>query len=518
MSFRVLAHDLCPYNPNLVQLDWQAPLTSTKFTRKGPKVRSRRVRHVRASKEDERAGRPRPSSLAQQAFPLASIQEYTFIRRDSDYEPLVAEIWNDQIHRGWPRAIPYTTPEGVNVAVRQCVKFISTDDSAYYILLCGGIIGYTSWRHDRVSIKTLPQLFHKTRISAVRALRKDIASLGHRMPSDALLASILSFALQETVYHNDAVECPPWPKSPLARAQLLNWAGGLHHHSHHLDAFFGLLQRRGGFETVTDPGLRRLVHICDLLTSSLTATAPRFPRPDSGQSPVSINQLDLDAGALQLSSTFGARFKQFSPLSWQFLEPLVDLLPDLRQVTVAIDMHHRSLGQAPPLGKLADLANYVHWSILSLRDASEPAIRTDATDATEVGMRAIARQTLEPVRLAILVFSNLLIFPVSISAGVAAYLASSLRDLYEHNQVRIFEPEFEAWILAMGYIASWGTNDRLWFLVRLKRMIDSLSRSRGEEPSLEAWLDIMRGFLWWEHVCVVPLSEAWADMYNKTST
>ncbi|RMZ90600.1 hypothetical protein DV736_g2166, partial [Chaetothyriales sp. CBS 134916] len=515
MAFRILTHDLCPYNPSLVELDWQVPITSTKFARKNPKVRSRKIRHARINKEDERCPRPtsrkqaprsRQSSVAQQAFPIASLQEYTFIRKDSDYEPLVAEIWNDQIHRGWPKAIPYTTPQGINVAVRQCIKFISTDDSAYYILLCGGIIGYTSWRHDRVSIKTLPRLFHKTRINAVRALRKDVVSLGHGMPSDALLATILSFALQETVYHNHTVESPPWPKSPLARAQLLNWAGDLNQHSHHLDAFFSLLERRGGFGTVTDPGLRRLIYICDLLTSSVNATAPRFPQPDSRQPPVSISQLEFDADALQLSSTFGAMFKQFSPLSWQFIEPLIDLLPDIRQVTVAIDMHHRSLGKAPPLGKLADLANSVHWRILSLRERSEHSSSNaqtttpaETTDPHEMGMRFIARQTLEPVRLAILIFSNLAIFPVSISAGVAAHLASSLRDLYERNQVRIFEPEFEIWILAMGCIASWGTNDRLWFLARLKHMTDRLSRSRGEELSLDAWLHIMRGFLWWEH-------------------
>ena len=268
--FSVMDLDLRPYedNDDHYRLDWRAPITPRKFTIADKASRTLKLRNGPTHKDDDchkashqharKCGSRRTSRhQVSKSLPL----DYAFIRRDDAYEDFVQEIWHDQITRGWPKAIPYTTTQGINVAVRQCVKFISADDSAYYILLCGGIIGYTSSRHDRVNTKTLPRLFHKTRISAVRALRDAISKLEDGMPTDSLMAGILSFALQETVYENDLTEAPRWPKSPLARAQLLGWVGGLHSRSHHLEAFYQLLERRGGLHTVTEPGLRRMIYL-----------------------------------------------------------------------------------------------------------------------------------------------------------------------------------------------------------------------------------------------------------------
>ena len=264
--------ELQPYeglNDGRVRLQWKDPVPLTKLKKASPVSHTHQVkRSPRHNSEHARCrhcevsstGRCRkhPRSPRKDA-PRKGLPQYAFMRRDADYEDLVHEIWHDQITRGWPKAIPYTTKQGINVAVRQCVSFIYTDDSAYYILLCGGIIGYTSARQDRVNMKTLPRLFHKMRVRAVQALRSDIAGLDEGIPSDALLAAILSFALQETVYDNEVGDEPQWPKSPLARAQLLNWVGGLPRQSAHLEAFYQLLERRGGLETITDPGLRRLL-------------------------------------------------------------------------------------------------------------------------------------------------------------------------------------------------------------------------------------------------------------------
>ena len=267
---------------------------------------------------------------------------------------------------------------------------------------------------------------------------------------------------------------------------------------------------------------------CDLLTSSVNATSPRYP--PLGSKDTAISTLELDNEASTLRQQFASRFKNFSLLSWQFLEPLFELLPDLRDVTVAVDMHHRTKGQQPQLNHLVDFANSVHWRALSLCDrkfespgncSCTPADTSAENDQNEdhVMMSTIVKQTLQPVRLAVLIFSNLVIFPITFSAGVGTNLASSLRDLYENHQVRVFETDLEMWVLAMGCLASWGTNDRAWFLTNLKQMTDTLCSVKSEDggagASLPVFLEVMRGFLWWEHVCLVPMKEVWAEMYDR---
>lgn len=541
--FSVTDLELHPYSApsqSSNRLDWRAPLTPQKYTK--AKRLNRLLKSREASDKDEckhcqrhvLSKKTSSDEATDDESPpmLKGLDDYAFIRRDADYEPFVQEVWHDQIVRGWPKAIPYTTEQGINVAVRQCINFISMDDAAYYILLCGGIIGHASARQDQISIRNMPSLFHKVRVRAVQALRKDITRLKHGVPTDALMASILSFALQETIYDDHAGEGPGWPKSPMARAQLLSWAGGLNRQSKHLLAFYDLLERRGGLKTVTEPGLRRMIQLCDLLTSSTTAASPRYPLCVPSQNLTASGWIELDNSAMQLHQTFGSKFKAFTSISWQFLEALMSLLPIIRDVTVAIDLHKRTGGDRPSLGELVDFANSVHWKILCLGKHKDPKIRVSGSTAdirmeansvsTEQGMKEmIWRQTLEPVRLAALIYSNLVIFPVAHSAGVGRNLAQLLRQLYESDQVRIYETQLEMWVLAMGCVASWGTADRSWFVEKLKvhtMTIFVMDESCDFDPlemEQHDFLNLMRGFLWWEPVCFVPMREVWEEAFEK---
>ena len=140
-------------------------------------------------------------------------------------------------------------------------------------------------------------------------------------------------------------------------------------------------------------------------------------------------------------------------------------------------------------------------------------------------MHTIAKQTLEPVRLAVLIYSCLVMFPVSFETGVVTNFACCLRELYDTKQVRIFDPELEMWVLAMGCTASWGSNDREWFIKKLKDVVDELccchEATHGTEvvnesgPCLEVFLEMMRGFLWWTYGCEVSMREIWEEIYGK---
>ena len=176
------------------------------------------------------------------------------------------------------------------------------------------------------------------------------------------------------------------------------------------------------------------------------------------------NKLEMDLPAIDLSKQFGSRFSTFSLSARQQLQPFLDLLPDIREATVAVDRHHLTSDSGcqpnPQLGDLVMFAISVHYRILCLAhstpdtNASPATIGTDSDSPESLPLPLTAKGTLELLRLATLLYSDLVIFPLGLASRVRFKLCSALRSLYITSDYRIYSPEFEMWILAIGAIGS----------------------------------------------------------------
>ena len=228
------------------QLDWHAPITPKKYSRATRQVYDLRCKtsssdgshHEDSPAESITRFEANARNTSQLAPMVPDMIQLAFIRCDPDYEPFVQEIWHDTITRGWPRVITHRSAREAKLAIQEMVDLVAVDDLAYYIYLCGGIIGYAAARQDVVGPRALPRLFYKMKIRALRDLRSEIEKLGDGLPSDTLLFVILAFAIQESFCNADAAnEGPSWRKSPLAHAQMLSWIGPLHNNSRHIAVF-----------------------------------------------------------------------------------------------------------------------------------------------------------------------------------------------------------------------------------------------------------------------------------------
>ena len=59
---------------------------------------------------------------------------------------------------------------------------------------------------------------------------------------------------------------------------------------------------------------------------------------------------------------------------------------------------------------------------------------------------------------------------------------------------------------------------QLWYADKLRRMTMYLCPgSGGKGGDWDMFLEIMRGFLWWDHVCIVPMRVVWDRVWPPAS-
>ena len=128
-----------------------------------------------------------------------------------------------------------------------------------------------------------------------------------------------------------------------------------------------------------------------------------------------------------------------------------------------------------------------------------------------------AAATLEVLRLATLIYSNLVIFPLGYALGVPFMLATKLRSTLALEHHRIYEPELELWILTMGSIGcaglryaphdASGKELKQWYGVRLQKIARHICNGKWER-----FIEVLEGYMWLDVVCRRYASEVWREM------
>src|ERR1700761_8290392 len=182
---------------------------------------------------------------------------------------------------------------------------------------------------------------------------------------------------------------------------------------------------------------------------------PAFPWRNPIQSLVVQGKHILDAAAIDLDSKLAAGFAylRHSPAGQQ----LVAVLDAYSEITVTLDHVVRGGPTAPELVDLMQIRNYTQHRLLSQLpnplDLSDPELCVH-----------------HAIRLATLIFSDMVIFPLPPTQGVKPRLALMLRQTLEacillrcwelHSQVLL-------WALTLGAIAASYTAQRPWYIDQL---------------------------------------------------
>jgi hypothetical protein len=169
-----------------------------------------------------------------------------------------------------------------------------------------------------------------------------------------------------------------------------------------------------------------------------------------------------------------------------------------------VSEHCQGIRFQDSLADLADRRNYIEHRVMSL-----PAHASTQEDANTGELYAATR-------LATIIYSLLVVFPISPQTAPFSTLATLLRkelfvvDLLNrpHEELTLL-----SWILATGSIAAIGTEERSWFVYALNNVSHSLSLVEWDDLKhilkqylwLDATNDIDGLSLWWDIMKSRPL-------------
>ena len=119
------------------------------------------------------------------------------------------------------------------------------------------------------------------------------------------------------------------------------------------------------------------------------------------------------------------------------------------------------------------------------------------------------------IRIAALIYSDMVIFPLPYVTQVKPHLAANLRKALNHPALKViwYQPAYSdilIWALVMEAIAATKTKSRSWFVYRVIDLLDG--RGIGD---WNKFLSLVKGFLWWDFVCDIPANKLWDDILEE---
>lgn len=203
-----------------------------------------------------------------------------------------------------------------------------------------------------------------------------------------------------------------------------------------------------------------------------------------------------DSISLELDARLGNGFKYLRVLPGG--TSLIPILEAFCQITVALDHYSRGGPTAPDMVDLVDARNSAQHRLLS----QMPPSNVDMTD----GAGAI----IQACRLAAMVFSDMVIFPIPPVQGVKPRLAGMLKQALEVCAASCLSDSHAymlLWATTLGAISASFSPERTWYVEQLSQqtMLLDIDQWSSMEFSLSK-------FLWWSQVCNEPGEKLWAEI------
>lgn len=236
---------------------------------------------------------------------------------------------------------------------------------------------------------------------------------------------------------------------------------------------------------------------CDVYFATKHVCTPSFPLRREPESLVLSGKHILDAVAIELDSELSSGFKyfRFTPEGRE----LLSVLEAFSEVTVALDHYARGGPTAPELVDLVTARHSAQHRLLS----QLPPPQSNFLDGDN--------NVLHACRLAVLIFSDMAIFPLPPTQGVKYRLAPLLRHTLQACSI-VCSWDLHAYVLlwatTLGAIAASYTYDRSWYVEQMIKHVENLGIDH-----LSTLDSICSKFLWWKPVCGEPTETLWAEMF-----
>ncbi|OAP57591.1 hypothetical protein AYL99_08329 [Fonsecaea erecta] len=261
----------------------------------------------------------------------------------------------------------------------------------------------------------------------------------------------------------------------------------------HVLGLIKMVELLGDLRKIKTPGIAPIVSCCGIMGACRNISRPIFPfisltvsfvREDGR---LAITNHERNAVAADLGP-LGTSFWQVwasNASTPSYLEDLLTVIGDVCDFTVVVENH--ASGRWIPLTspEIIDQRNFVQHKLMSLRPAEELVAATNIT---------VDEVQYETCRLACIIYSFIVVFPVPPVVGPFETLTDKLKRALQATEWKGFEPErlkLHLWILVMGAMGSIGLPDRPWFLLRIMEVL--------EEFDMAAWKDLkvlLQSFLW----------------------
>ncbi|KIV80502.1 hypothetical protein PV11_07998 [Exophiala sideris] len=392
----------------------------------------------------------------------------------------------------WPNTIPIKSKAVINPVQSAWLKCAMQWPVVFHAFIYATTLHLLNASNGRELIQSGPliRLSHKT--ETIKLVNQQLRSLDGPA-SDALIMAVAILAIHGS---RDETEYPEvHPPSPLASAQNVHVYGNMINDEQHTQAILLLIEQKGGLESLELFGMADIMALCDLYFATKHIRRPAFPLQRPSMSLVLSGRHVLDSRAIELDSELGTGFRYFRSNSTGY--ELLEVLESFSEVTNALDHYARGGSAAPELVDLIEARNASQHRLLSLLPK-----RVDLTDAEVCVQQA--------TRLATMIFSDMVLFPLPPTQRMKPKLARELVDILEactllrcwdvHGQVLV-------WILTLGTVAASFTPERTWYVEQLSYRLSVMSID--DLPELES---ICSKFLWWQPICGGPVQTLWYEV------
>lgn len=242
-----------------------------------------------------------------------------------------------------------------------------------------------------------------------------------------------------------------------------------------------------------------ILHSMDVMEATRDLKRPRYPFIITSKSLKTSLSTRFDATSQTSISTLGCRFPdQWQESTFQPLQDLYSVIQDICGYTTMVSEHCQGIRFQDSLADLADRRNYIQHRVMSLPHHPVAQGRAEFGDLYEA------------TRLATVIYSLLVVYPISAQTAPFSTLATLLRR--ELFVLVLSNRPYEelaliSWILVMGCIAAIDTDERSWFVYALNNVSHSLS--------LVEWDDlkhILKQFLWLDTTNDIDGLSLWTDI------
>jgi hypothetical protein len=201
---------------------------------------------------------------------------------------------------------------------------------------------------------------------------------------------------------------------------------------------------------------------------------------------------------------------------------LYQLLKDMNTMTRLVEAYSQNRGNKALENALSVGRNETQHELLSHPSSQyEPGqFRADEEwTHTQTQLQPLN----ELARLAAVIFSDMVLFPLAWSAGVKSRMASRMRKIMESSGIRggrgsTFRQTYQKlilWILWFGCFGAFRSEDQDWLESELREQVIFMYGEERAENDLDMVMEVLKGFLWCEQICGPPGLDLWSRITSE---